>query len=233
VQTVRIPGFSPAANGFRFANDFPKVPMIALPVPGMHLGLGDASNGLCGGMTLSSADLYTAKRPPPEDQVAPGSGPLFDYLVGRAFDSFDLPDGPARYLLWMGLPDQDALFGIHGLAWRTMTQEWPAVRADLAAGRPTPLGLIRTRSFNPKDLGLNHQVLAYGYDLDQAAGTASIAVYDPNHPQDGTVTIGITVASPPERSTFRYVDGELPVRGFFRTAWRPHDPSSIASSTGG
>jgi hypothetical protein len=226
---VRVPGFSPAAYGFRFANDFPKVPVVGLPVPGMHLGFGDASNGLCGGMALTAADLYTAKQPPPEDPTAPASGPLFQYLVKRSFDSFELPDGPLRYLVWMGLPDQDALFGIHGLAWRTVTQELPKIRADLDAGRPSALGLIRTRSFNPKDLALNHQVLAYGYDQDDATRRiTAIHVYDPNYPQDGTVGISVTVATPPERSTFGYVEGDRPVRGFFRTGWTAQDPSSIA-----
>jgi hypothetical protein len=231
MQSVRIPGFSPSSFGFRFANDFPDVPVIKLPIPGMDLGLGDASNGLCGGMSLAAADLYTVGKAPPADQTAPGQGPVFDYLVARAFDSFELPDGPMRYLMWMGLPDQEALFGIHGVVWRTITQEWPRVRADIDAGRPSALGLIRTRSFNPHDLALNHQVLAYGYDLDDVNRRVSaIHVYDPNYPADGTVAIAVHRVDPPEASTFSYVGGDAPVRGFFRTAWTPKDPSSIASS---
>jgi hypothetical protein len=229
MQSVRIPGFSPNAFGFRFANDFPKVPVIKLPVPGMDLGLGDASNGLCGGMSLAAADLYTAGKAPPADQTAPSEGPLFDYLVQRAFDSFELPDGPMRYLMWMGLPDQEALFGIHGVVRRTIMEEWPEVRADIDAGKPSALGLIRTRSFNPHDLALNHQVLAYGYDLDDVnRRLTAIHVYDPNYPADGTVAISVHREDTPEASTFSYVEGDHPVRGFFRTAWTPKDPSAIA-----
>jgi len=231
---VRVPGFLPSVSGFSFPNDFPNVPMVELPIPGMPVKLGDASNGLCGGMSFAAADLFASGRPPPPDEIPPSSGPLFQFLVKRAIDSFDLPDGPLKYLLWMGLPDQDALFGIHGLAWRTMTQEWPALKADLDAGKPSPLGLVRTRSFNPKDLGLNHQVLAYGYD--EGAGPAApsrVLVYDPNYPGDDAVAITVTTGDPAGRSTFAYVAGDHPVRGFFRSGYRPADPSSIAGPAPG
>ena len=226
---VRVPGFLPSVAGFRFVNDFPKVPMVELPIPGMPVDLGDASNGLCGGMAFAAADLFVAGLSPPPNEAPPASGPLFQFLVKRAIDSFDLPDGPLKYLLWMGLPDQDALFGIHGLARRTMTEEWPTTKADLDAGKPSPLGLIRTRSFNPKDLGLNHQVLAYGYDDGpEAAGSVRVLVYDPNYPGDDSVAITVAMGDPVERSTFAYVAGDSPVRGFFRSGYRAADPTSIA-----
>ena len=41
-----------------------------------------------------------------------------------------------------------------------------------------PLGPVTVHSTNPLDLGMNHQVLAYGYELDGTALT--LRVYDPN-----------------------------------------------------
>ncbi len=230
MATVNVPDFLPSANGLRFANDFPKVPLIQIPVPGTTIRLGDASDGLCGGMTYLTADLARAGLPPPPGTDPPSAGPLFEYLVKRAFQSFDLPDGPLQYLLWMGLPDRDALFGLHGVVWRTLTQEWPKVRADLDGGTLSPLGLVRTRSFNPKDLGLNHQVLAYGYELDESAKKLRVRVCDPNFPGDDGVAVQVSLADPIEASSFTYVAGDHPVRGFFRTAYRWNDPSSVAGS---
>ena len=60
--------------------------------------------------------------------------------------------------------------------------QWPRVRRELDAGRLAALGLIRVPSRNPLRLGENHQVLAYGYGLDEPSGSLLIAIYDPNHP---------------------------------------------------
>ena len=73
---------------------FPHVPVRHIGIPGVvSLPIGDASNGLCGGMAFAARDYFEAERPPPDDTDAPGAGPLFDYLVDRLFDSFDLPLG--------------------------------------------------------------------------------------------------------------------------------------------
>lgn len=54
----------------------------------------------------------------------------------------------------------------------------PAIKADIDAGKLSPLGLIRVKSANPGELGQNHQVLACGYDLN---GTSlALHVHDPN-----------------------------------------------------
>ena len=54
------------------------------------------------------------------------------------------------------------------------------------------LGLIRQSSWNPFGLTQNHQVLAYGYSDDGT--TRKLRIYDPNHPNDDTVTLEITDA---------------------------------------
>ena len=198
---VEVPGFLPSSSGFRFANTFPHVPVRRIGVPGvLSVEIGDAANGLCGGMAFAARDYFEAGKPRPDLAVAPGDGPLFDYLVARLFDSFNLPFGPATYLALMSpaLPDGETFWsrlGLapHGRAWR-MVNEWPKVRADIDGGHPSPLGLVRIKSTNPVDLKQDHQVLAYGYELEESALT--LRLYDPNHPGRDDVTMSLDVADP-------------------------------------
>ena len=224
----RVLDFLPSANGFHFANDFAPGPLFRLGVWRASVPVGNAANGLCGGMIFASRDLFERGLRPPNDQTPPRPGTrLFRYLVGRLFASFDLPAGPLRYWLWQILPAGDR-FGIRGVAWRTIRGHWPRIRADLDAGHPSPLGVVRTRSFNPLLLGRNHQLLAYGYDLDEAAATLTIRVYDPNHSDDDLSALSLSVADPTKPTPIGYAAGELPVRGFFRTRYWPKDPSAVA-----
>jgi hypothetical protein len=190
----------PSTSGFHFANAFPHVPVRRIGIPGViEIPIGDASDGLCGGMAFAARDLFEAGREPPSDTEPPSSGPLFDFFVRRLFDSFDLPAGPLQYLELMNprLPDGETWLtrlGVlpHGRAWRTIRVEWPKIGAGIDAGHPVPLGLVRTKSENPFDLKHNHQVLAYGYDL---TGTRLvIRLYDPNLPERDDVTLSFSVA---------------------------------------
>jgi hypothetical protein len=206
------------------------VPVTSIRVGGFRVPIGDASNGLCGGMAFVARDLFEAGLAPPPLTEAPGQGaPLFDYLVARLFDSFDLPGGPGKYLLWQSLPDRSSWFGLTGLIRRT-SQEWPAVKADIDAERLAPLGLIRTRSFSPWQLGRNHQVLAYAYDLNEASSVLTIRVYDPNHHDDDSVTLEVNLADPARHWPIAYVEGEDPVRGFFRATYRPPEAAQLAAA---
>ena len=99
MTTRLVPGFLPSTSGFAFPNTFPHVPVRRIGIPGVvSVPIGDASNGLCGGMAFAARDYFEAELPPPADTEPPSAGVLFDYLVGRLFDSFGLPLGPARYL---------------------------------------------------------------------------------------------------------------------------------------
>jgi hypothetical protein len=216
-----VPGFLPSSAGFRFPNSFPHVPVRRIGVPGvLSVGIGDAANGLCGGMAFAARDYFEAKRPMPDDTEAPGEGALFDYLVERLFDSFNLPFGPATYLALMSpaLPDAETFWsrlGLapHGRAWRMVT-EWPKVRADIDAGHPSPLGLVRIKSTNPMDLKHDHQVLAYGYDLDGTALT--LRLYDPNHPGGDDVTMTLDIADATRPIPVTASPPGPPVYAFFR-----------------
>ena len=62
-----VPGFLPSTSGFRFANSFPHVPVRRIGIPGVvSLPIGDASNGLCGGMTFAARDYFESGRPLPD-----------------------------------------------------------------------------------------------------------------------------------------------------------------------
>ncbi len=228
VKKGRVQGFAPSVSGFRFPNSFPPSPVLAIGAGRARLGVGNATNGLCGGMVFAARDLFEAGIAPPPAAAPPVPGsPLFRYVVRRLFRSFDLPVGPARYMAWMVLPTGNGGLGLRGVAARTIGREWPLIRRDLDRGVLSPIGLVRVRSFNPLELGRNHQVLAYGYELDEQSARVAIDVYDPNHPGDDDVALSFSLQPGPHWEV-GYVAGELPVRGFFRTRFRPADRGSLA-----
>lgn len=230
MPTRMVPGFSPSTSGFRFPNAFPRVPVRTLGIPGVvELGIGDASNGLCGGMAFAARDYFEAQRRPPPDTSPPDEGPLFDYLVDRLFDSFELPRGPVRYLALMNpaLADHETLWSRlrlapHGRAWLMAKEEWPKVQREVDAGHPSPLGLVRVRSVNPFDLKENHQVLVYGYALETAAVT--LYLYDPNRPGDDDVRLTVGLGDPPLPTSPTSDPPSGSVVSFFRVGYRPGSP---------
>lgn len=225
-----VPGFVPSRSGYRFNNAFPRVPLRFIGIPGVvRIPIGDASNGLCGGMVFGARDHFEARRPPPPDTTPPSSGRFFDYLVRRLLDSFNLPFGPARYLELMNpaLPDGEPPLrrmglGPHGRAWRMAREEWPKVRSDIDAGHPSPLGLVRVKSSDPSDLKRNHQVLAYGYDLRGA--DLRLRLYDPNHAGRDDVSISLSLTDPRKPITVAFSPGRGAVYSFFRPEYRPMIP---------
>ena len=125
------------------------------------------------------------------------------------------------------LPDGESLLsrlGLapHGRAWRIVREEWPKVRADVDAGRPSPLGLIRVKSNDPFDLKENHQVLAYGYDLNGTSLT--LHLYDPNHPKQDDVSLSFSLADPYSTTPIRSFPAGPRVFAFFRVPYTPSTP---------
>ncbi len=91
MATIKVvPGFRPATSGFHFSNSFPSVPLLTIDILGQQIPIGDASNGLCGGMVFAVRDFFESKIPMWPDTTAPSTGNLFDFIVKRLFDSFDL-----------------------------------------------------------------------------------------------------------------------------------------------
>ena len=222
--------FLPSQDGFAFTNAWPSEPAVVLPTPFGKISIGNAAAGLCGGMVFAALDYWRAGRLPPAARPAPGQ-PLYRYIVRRLVDSWHLPAGVAQYYLWMNQPDGDTGFDAfgqrvvidRGLAWRTIETQWPQIAADLDQGTPAALGLVTVASASPADLGLNHQVLAYGYDA--SASQVTVRVYDPNSGQDDGIGIRFDPRTPANPTTFAHnLHIGRPVRGFFRTSYAPATP---------
>jgi hypothetical protein len=221
-----VEGFLPSANGFHFSNSWPHQPVVSIPVLGRHINLGDAANGLCGGMAFAARDFFEAGLPVPRTATTPAlHTPLYDYLVRRMFASFDLPAGVGRFFAWQ-LPTRDQLGA-------TVRQEWPKIKSALEAGRLVALGLVRARSFRPGELARNHQVLAYGYDLDPM-GRVTLHVYDPNNPDNDRVTVSFPADSREAEEMTYAVGGAAAARGShdftygcFVQKYRPSSPLRV------
>ena len=147
----------------------------------MELAIGDAANGLCGGMALATNERLLRHEPPPPDRKPPAPAtPLVAQIVRRH-----------------------------------------RVRRAIDAGRPAALGLVHAVSADPRRLIGNHQVVAHGYELEASAGRVSLAIYDPNHPDDDAIRLRITLAGPHGPVSFEYVAGEPPVLGLVALGARP------------
>jgi len=224
-------GFLPSRHGFAFDNAWPEQPAVVLPTPFGDIGLGNAGGGLCGGMAFAALDYWLAGRAPGPERPAAGD-PLYRYIVNRLIDSWHVPAGIAQYYQWMSLPDGDnviKLFGRQvtaerGLGWRTVRVQWPQIKKDLDRGLPVPIGVVTVASKNPKDLALNHQVLAFGYRADGSHTT--VRVYDPNRGRRDDITIRMDTSAPAKAVAFDHNLGlgRRPVRGFFRAAYTPRKP---------
>jgi hypothetical protein len=122
----------------------------------------------------------------------------------------------------MNLPEGDTGFDIagqhvvteRGLAWRTIQDQWPEIVPSLDSGIPVILGVVTVASASPAELGLNHQVLAYGYD--DSPSQITVAVYDPNGGQDDGIHIQFDPRAPADPTAFAHnLHIGHPVRGFF------------------
>jgi hypothetical protein len=223
-------GFTPLSDGFSFANSWPSAPAVTVPTPFGSIGIGNAANGLCGGMVYAALDYWVAAQVPPRARPAPGT-PLFEFIVRRLIDSWHVPAGIAEYFQWMNLPDGDVSVGIlgrqvvvqRGVSWKTIEQQWPLVKASIDAGIPAPLGVVTVKSANVADLGQNHQVGAYAYFVSGAKVTVN--VYDPNSGQNDGIWIQFDTSAPQQGTTFSSnINIDLPVRGFFLTAYTAATP---------
>jgi hypothetical protein len=197
--------FQPSTSGFRFANSFPNVPLLTFHIPliGRDITIGQASNGLCGGMVFTALDYFEAGLTPPRDASPPSEGALFDFLVQRLIDSWDYRNlglgGVDRYVELMSLPDTSPVVaGVEipkSSRSSTMIAEWQSIKQDLDNGHPSPLGLVKVDSADKVDqIGLNHQVVAYGYE--EVGSRVTLSIYDPNFPGDNTIRLTADLRNP-------------------------------------
>src|SRR5690242_19508135 len=164
-----------------------------MPSPFPPITIGDAANGLCGGMVFGVLDLFNAGQLTPATTQNPADpSPAFNYIVQRLLDSFNIPAGVIQYYTWMQMPahdDQVNLFGntitlITGTSDLTINQSMPVIRSTIDAKHPCALGLVTVHAADPTQLGMNHQVLAWG---DEDSGDSTVKVYDPSLPDNDSL----------------------------------------------
>ena len=180
-----VSGFLPSSHGFRFANTWPRSPAWTFDLGLLQVGIGDVGRGLCGGMVFGARDRFEQGRVAAVDPAPPAPGSaLFREIVARQWASFGrLLSVPLRFWLASALGTERSRLRA------TVRQAWPAIRAEIDAGRPAMVGLVREAGLNPLAVGMGHQVLAFRYDV--AADGIRLGVYDPNHPGDDAVEVGI------------------------------------------
>ena len=214
-----VAGFLPSVKGFQFANAWPSGPTVKFgPIDPRWIGIGDAADGLCGGMVYTVGDLFAADLPVPADREPPANGsPQFRAIVRRQIQSLAFLTVPLRY--WL----RSALGGSLGgdRARSTYDREWPKARALIDGGKVAMIGLIRVASANPRSLTRNHQVMAYGYAEDGRGVT--LRLYDPNWPGRDDVTITIDL-DPAFRPTGLSQSTGEPLLGWFVLPYRARDP---------
>jgi len=223
---VVVPDFRPSRNALRFTNRFASAPLLRIPMgdPFADISLGDAADGLCGGMAFVTADYYhQGLRAPLQNDPPLPSSLLFNTLVARLLNSFNIPEGVAEFLKLMSplYGDTDNLVD-NGRAWYMAHVQWPLIKAAIDQGRPCPLNLIMVKSLLPTDLGENHQVLVFGYKLDGSKLT--LRLYDPNSadnfPDD--VSLKLDISRTDRRIIVESgVDVERPVYCFFVPRYTP------------
>jgi hypothetical protein len=197
-----VPGFLPSTSALHFSNAWPNLPLLTVQTPFGPVNIGNTALGVCGGMCYVARDLFEARALPPDATSAPSStdDPVYQYTVARFFDSLT-PGAIATYYALMdpALPDHEtelSQIGLapHGRSWIMVNQSWPKIKADIDSGHPSPIGLVLTKSLNPGDLGLNHVVVVYGYDL---VGTdLTLHIYDPNFANNNSQTIRLNIGHP-------------------------------------
>jgi len=227
--TVRVPDFLPSTSGLKFANSWPHEADLALQLQGRFIfGIGDAANGLCGGMSFTVADHHIAGVPIWPDATAPAAdSPHFKAIVSRQLDSLSWGLLPLQFYSMMAFrPERATVFGnLLGRAPQgtaTVRDEWPKIRAELDGGSLVNLGLVRASANDPRRLTSNHQVLAYGYTLD--GSNLAVAIYDPNHPGDDTVELRVSIDPDGRLDTLAQSTGE-PLFAFFKAPYSAKPPT--------
>lgn len=173
--------FDPTLHGFHFANRFVNT-LVTLPG-------GDkvTTYGRCGGMAYTALDYFQADLPPPSftdadlaasGGVPPDGHPLAGYIYKRQLESFSTLSA-IKFLEWSLTPDGPT-FLRRGVTRWTVDDEFPRLKSAIDRGVPAPLGLIFADDVS--ELAHNHQVVAYGYEEDAAAGQLDVLIYDVNWP---------------------------------------------------
>jgi hypothetical protein len=197
---IAVPRYLPSRNGFHFPNNWPSIHItsITLPDPFGDIAVGNASWGLCGGMSFASRDYFEAGIGAPLQRANPtGEGdPLFDYIVRRLAQSLNLND-IADFVKFSDpvYPDTDDPTLGDGRNWMMAHVAWPQIRNVINGGHPCPIGIVIGNL--PDVTHIGHQVCAYAYQLRNQVLT--LWVYDPNSPDRDDITISLDISRTDQR----------------------------------
>ena len=198
--------FSPRKHGFKFVNNF------AIDKSDFHLGKGILHIGLCGGMSLYALRKFNKGQAMPTERKPPVRGtPHFRELFRCQTETL-LPTTWGRFLRWQIRPDRPPFGSIYSVGTSTRGQWERKLRRQLKKGKPTILGLIRSKGLKG-DPSRNHQVLAIGYKYNPTSKDLAVSLYDPNHPGK-TVEITMNFKNPAKGIRPKQSTGEK-LRGFF------------------
>jgi hypothetical protein len=212
-MTVQMTNFTVEDHGFRFSNSFTFSLEFDIPLVG-KVDLKDVVLGFCGGMCFGALDYFHAGVQIPAQTTVPEEGtPLFRYLWDRQLDSLAIPAGVLKVFEWMIREDADI--------WRrTAWREFPKLRLRIDRGDPAVLVLIRESGL--LDPTQNHQVVALGYDYEEATKDLEIFIYDPNHKlQNPSLTMNLT--NPSSGISIQQSTGE-PLRAFYVLKYKSQSP---------
>jgi len=174
--------------------------------------IGFSTAGACGGMAFAALDYFYAHKLIPGYTSTPSNdNPLSKYIFQRLYDSLDISllgilkslgsivastsplgsvanlDAVPRYVYLTMSPTENS----HTIAGHCTVGCFPGIRPltdnevskatrILDQGRPVVLGLIRASSI--RDIGLIHQVVAYGYHYDKAYNGYTFNIWDNRFP---------------------------------------------------
>ncbi len=184
--TVEL-GYLPSKDGYRFPNAFNTKQKIEVATtsftPKMAFDL-STGYGLCGGMALSSRDVYRSGSGIPETDEIPNPGSqLYNHLLAKLYTSFGKND---KYLYksvtWWAHPSgKDELP-------KKSKEEYRALKSKLDK---EGLAMLYLTYYTETDnyAWQNHQVLAYGYTTGLMYDV--IHIYDPNFPNNNTQVIKV------------------------------------------
>jgi hypothetical protein len=180
-----VHGFSPSRQGLHFANRWAPGPTLRLGrFDPRVIGIGDAKDGLCGGMVWYVRECFDTGTAVPPDTSAPANGSqLFQTIVRRQVLSLAYLLVPLRFWRAARMPPD-------ALRRRTIDPEWPRIRTTIDSGRLASVGLVRHHGINPLQLNRDHQALAYAYTHD--GDSVTLRIYDPNHPDRDDVTLSLS-----------------------------------------
>ncbi len=162
--------FDPTVHGVGFANDF--VNVVDLPVvPTIR------TTGRCGGIAAFELDCFESAIAVTRNQTPPPDGTLLgDLMLRRLYESWAKTTSRwfAEYTLW----PSKRTWVVPGLVDHCRSAQFPRLQPLLDAGRPQVIGVIRSMSI--ATIGVNHQVVAHGYEVE--GDEQRILVSDSNHP---------------------------------------------------